>query len=196
MVMSLMEILRVPSGQTAIATNGKRNPEPVRDASKRLNSARIKDLSYLLTMRRISALWQHVQTTRHKIDLTPLSCPRNCAGSLPCLQSIPTEMLVRLCRYLLGVPPLVYSYNFHNVSRELTIYTDTDVAGCHRTRRSTSGGALMRGEHMLQCYSQTQATVCLSSGEAELQGIGKGASKSLGLKCIATVWASLWTSAS
>ena len=43
----------------------------------------------------------------------------------------------------------------------------------------------MRGTHLLQHYSQTQATVALSSGEAELQGICKGASKALGLKSLA-----------
>ena len=43
----------------------------------------------------------------------------------------------------------------------------------------------MRGGHLVQHYSQTQATVALSSGEAELQGICKGASKALGLQSLA-----------
>ena len=43
----------------------------------------------------------------------------------------------------------------------------------------------MRGSHLLQCYSQTQTTVALSSGEAELQGICKGASRALGMQSIA-----------
>ena len=43
----------------------------------------------------------------------------------------------------------------------------------------------MRGNHLLQHYSQTQSTVALSSGEAELQGICKGASQALGLQSLA-----------
>ena len=43
----------------------------------------------------------------------------------------------------------------------------------------------MRGSHLLQCYSSTQPTVALSSGEAELGGICRGASKALGLQSVA-----------
>ena len=43
----------------------------------------------------------------------------------------------------------------------------------------------MRGAHLLQCYSQTQSTVALSSGEAELQGFCKGASRALEMQSVA-----------
>ena len=39
---------------------------------------------------------------------------------------------------------------------------------------------------MIQHWSQTQSTVALSSGEAELSGICKGASKAIGLKSLCT----------
>ena len=42
----------------------------------------------------------------------------------------------------------------------------------------------MRGSHLLQHWSQTQSTVALSSGEAELSGICKGASKGIGLRSL------------
>ena len=44
----------------------------------------------------------------------------------------------------------------------------------------------MRGLHLLQHWSTTQPTVGLSSGEAELGGICRGASKALGLRSIAS----------
>ena len=44
---------------------------------------------------------------------------------------------------------------------------------------------MMRGAHVLQCYSSTQSTVALSGGEAELGGICRGASRALGLKSVA-----------
>ena len=43
----------------------------------------------------------------------------------------------------------------------------------------------MRGTHPIKHWSVTQPTVTLSSGEAELGGITKGASVGLGLKSIA-----------
>ena len=42
----------------------------------------------------------------------------------------------------------------------------------------------MRGGHLLQHWSQTQNTVALSSGEAELSGICKGSSKAIGLRSL------------
>ena len=63
---------------------------------------------------------------------------------------------------------------------------DTDFAGCHRTRRSTSGGIAMVGGHVIKAWSTTQPTVALSSGEAELTGIVKGASQGIGLQSISS----------
>ena len=67
----------------------------------------------------------------------------------------------------------------------MTVYVDTDFAGCHVTRRSTSGGAACRGPHLIKHWSTTQSTVALSSAEAELTGIPKGAAQGLGLQSIA-----------
>ena len=67
----------------------------------------------------------------------------------------------------------------------LTTSVDTDFAGCITTRRSTAGGPSQRGMHLIKHWSNTQTTVCLSSAEAELGGICKGASTSLGLKAVA-----------
>jgi len=64
----------------------------------------------------------------------------------------------------------------------MTIWTDTDFAGCVRTRKSTSGGVAMFGNHMVKSWCSTQAIVALSSGEAEYYGIVKGASIGLGLR--------------
>ena len=64
----------------------------------------------------------------------------------------------------------------------MTIWTDTDFAGCKRTRKSTSGGVAMFGNRMIKSWRSTQAIVSLSSGEAEYYGIVKGSSIALGLK--------------
>ena len=67
----------------------------------------------------------------------------------------------------------------------LVSQVDTDFAGCLSTRRSTSGGVALRGQHLLKHWSITQSTATLSSAESELSGICKGASISIGLTSIA-----------
>ena len=63
-------------------------------------------------------------------------------------------------------------------------YVDSDWGGCVRTRKSTSGGALVRGSHCLHHWSRTQASVALSSGEAELNAALKGGTELVGARSL------------
>ena len=92
--------------------------------------------------------------------------------------------LKRVCRYLIGLPRLVYLYDWQDNPQTVDVYTDTDFAGCRTTRRSTSGGVIMLGTHCIRHWSTTQSTVSLSSGEAELHGISKGVQHGLGIKSL------------
>ena len=86
----------------------------------------------------------------------------------------------------MGAPRLVWTYAWSTGDAEkLHAFSDTDFAGCRRTRRSTSGGAILRGNHCLKAYSTTQTTIALSSAEAELSGLVTGATHALGLRSIA-----------
>jgi hypothetical protein len=93
------------------------------------------------------------------------------------------EALRRVCRYLLGAPRVVYEFEWQP-EVGIQAYVDTDFAGCLATRRSTSGGCAMRGTHLIKHWSSTQKSVTLSSGEAELNGIVKGAAEALGLQSL------------
>ena len=97
--------------------------------------------------------------------------------------SAPTELamtaLKRLGRYLIGKPRLVFRYPYQDAST-VDCYSDTDWAGCPRTRKSTSGGVILLGEHILKTYSSTQPTVSLSSGEAEFYGVVRASGAALG----------------
>ena len=95
------------------------------------------------------------------------------------------EALKRAARFLVGMPRLVWNFPFQKATEDLNVYVDTDFGGCQTTRRSTSGGIALRGRHPLKHWSLTQTTIALSSGEAELSGICRGASISLGLQSLA-----------
>ena len=62
---------------------------------------------------------------------------------------------------------------------EIECYVDSDWAGCHTTRKSTSGLVLQLFGATLLTASRTQATIALSSGEAELYAIGTGVAEAL-----------------
>ena len=97
--------------------------------------------------------------------------------------SSPTEMsmaaLKRLGRYLVGRPRLVFRYAFQSADN-IDCYSDTDWAGCPKTRKSTSGGVVLLCQHILKTYSPTQPTISLSSGEAEFYGVVRASGAALG----------------
>ena len=74
------------------------------------------------------------------------------------------EQLKRLIRYLASAPRLVWHFGTHTSAEpsDLNVFVDTDFAGCQVTRRSTSGGAACRGNHLIKHWSTTQATVALT----------------------------------
>ena len=96
------------------------------------------------------------------------------------------EALKRAVRFLVGLPRLVWNFSFQRNTADLRVYVDTDFGGCQVTRRPTSEGVAMRGLHPIKHWSLTQTTIALSSGEAELGGICRGASIALGLQSLAS----------
>ena len=64
--------------------------------------------------------------------------------------------------------------------------TDSDWAGDEATRRSTSGkGVVLNGAHTISWWCKLQATVALSSCEAELNASLKGAVERLNAQGLA-----------
>ena len=92
--------------------------------------------------------------------------------------------LKRLIRYLRHKPRGIYHYPWQDPTALIHCYVDSDWAGCTRTRKSTSGGALMRGNHCLHQWSRTQACIALSSGEAELNAALKGGTELIGARTL------------
>ena len=92
--------------------------------------------------------------------------------------------LKRLGRYLIGRSRYVSVFKRQSRPSHLTVWVDTDWAGCRMTRKSTSGGVAEAGSRVLKCWSSTQSATALSSGEAEYYGIARGAGHGLGLRSL------------
>ena len=67
---------------------------------------------------------------------------------------------------------------------DLDVFVDSDWAGCATTRKSTSGFVIKFMGSTIHVGSRTQATIALSSAEAELYAINTGATESLYIKNI------------
>ena len=75
-----------------------------------------------------------------------------------------------------------WNFMWQEMPTHLVGYSDSDWAGDPKTRRSTSGGGIVMGAHLLTHWSRTQSCIALSSGEAELNAMLKAASEGLQLQ--------------
>ena len=96
------------------------------------------------------------------------------------------KKLRHLVRYLAGtkdykfsIRPTIKLYDNTPQQLDLNIYVDSDWAGCHQTRRSTTGFVIELLGTCIHFGSRTQAVVALSSAEAEFYAIGTGAQEAL-----------------
>ena len=96
--------------------------------------------------------------------------------------------LKRIGRYLKGSPRLVSKFHLQPVQESIRVYSDSDWAGCKKTGKSTSGGAIMIGGHCVRTWSSTQKTIALSSGEAELIALVKASTETIGMMNLAKEW--------
>ena len=91
------------------------------------------------------------------------------------------EMLKRVGKYLRGKLRLIWRYGWHHLIETIDITSDANWAGCRRGRKSTSGGTIMIGAHLIRTYSKTQATIAKSSGESELYALVRASAEGLGI---------------
>ncbi len=73
-------------------------------------------------------------------------------------------------------------YKFQKLPARVVVWSDTDFAGCKRTRRSTSGVVVAFGAHCAKNYSHMHERIALSSGESGFYGIVKVETMGLGMK--------------
>ena len=94
----------------------------------------------------------------------------------------------RLARFVLGKPRVVNVYDLQKDDNEIWGFSDSDWAGCRRTAKSTSGGVIMRGQHLIKSWSATQKSVTLSSAEAELVAAVKMTTEAIGVAQLVKDW--------
>ena len=104
----------------------------------------------------------------------------------------PTEQdlsdLKRLGRYLKSRPRVTTWFEPQKTPQKLTVFCDSDHAGCLLTRRSTTGLAVMFGRHCVKHSSNIQSTVALSSGESEYYAATKACALGMSIQALLEDW--------
>ena len=98
------------------------------------------------------------------------------------------NLLKRAARYLKGVPRLVQLIPNQDNFSIIQCWSDTDHAGCVRTRKSTTGSVIQLGRSVIKATAKGQAVIALSSGEAEYYGLISTASAALGEQAMLADW--------
>ena len=94
------------------------------------------------------------------------------------------ERLKRMGRYLRGRMRYVIRYHFQKDTYAINSFSDSDWAGDLVTRKSTSGGCLMIGDHCIKAWSINQSVIALSSGEAEFYALTRASAMAMGLRSL------------
>ena len=91
--------------------------------------------------------------------------------------------LKRLVRFLKGSPRCLVVYNRQAEQPIVNVFSDSDCAGCAKTRRSTSSSYVMLGGHLIAASATAQNVVATSSSEAEFYASTKSASRAMEKSC-------------
>ena len=90
----------------------------------------------------------------------------------------------RVIRYIRRYPRCINMMRWQDEQLQVVTYVDSDWAGDVKSRKSTSGGFVQIGRHVVCHWSKLQSNIALSSGEAELNAPVKGISESLGVQAM------------
>lgn len=119
--------------------------------------------AYAKKFRALAARLNHVACERPDLQYSVKECARHMARP----QAGSWAPLKKIGRYLLYRPRLVLEYKVQAQPRCISVYSDSDWAGCARARCSTSGGSVLLGSHLIKSWYRQQQVTALSSAEAE-----------------------------
>ena len=80
--------------------------------------------------------------------------------------------LKRLARYLKRERQWGQMFKYGKTVEEVTTFTDSDWAGCKETRKSSSAGVVMLGEHALKAYTRKQKIIVRMQRQSCIGSIG------------------------
>ena len=165
---------------TARKQRGRRLAEEIQDGRAEREAEELVPENEVRRFRGVAARANYLSQDRPDLKYAALKLCR-------CMSSPRTKdwaLVERIARYLKARPVVACVFAWQGPDEKIIAYSDSDWAGDRITRRSTSGGCLMRGIHTIKCWAKTQHVIALSSGEAELFACVRAASESNGLQSV------------
>ena len=90
----------------------------------------------------------------------------------------------RVAKYSVGALRCRQKFAWQDRQDLIVIHSDSDWTGKEKYRKSTSGGVMTYGLHVLKTWSSQQQIIALSSGEAELYAVCKAAAQTNGVMAV------------
>ena len=131
--------------------------------------------------RAVAARLSYISPDRPDIGFATKEAARNMSKP----RASDLRKLRKIGRYLIGRPRLILSFPWQNVQDRIVAFTDSDWAGCAASAKSTSGGAVCLGEHVLKTYCKQQKVIALSSAEAELYAMVSASAEAIAIAAYA-----------
>ena len=128
----------------------------------------------------VAALLNYISPDKPAVQYAVKECLRKSS----CPSYADEVRLKRICRFLQWRQREVIRIHWQPRVKHITIFADSDFAGCPRTRKSTAGGVAMSGGHLLKSWSKTIPVLALSTGEAELMSLVRACTEALGLQAL------------
>ena len=98
------------------------------------------------------------------------------------------QALQRLVRFLKGSPRCLVVHGRQAEQQVVDVFSDSDWAGCAKTRRSTSSSYVIMDWHVFAASATTQNVVATSSGEAEFYALTESASRAHRAVAVELTW--------
>ena len=122
----------------------KAKSRKIKGENKRMNDHDELDDAQITKYRALVARANYLAVDRGDIAF----CVKELARCMSSPSRQDWERLQRLARYPRHKRRCVLWYAYQGTTGEVTCFTDSDWAGCKRTRRSTSGGCMLCGVHV------------------------------------------------
>eukprot|EP00974_Lingulodinium_polyedra_P015034 1455435-Lingulodinium_polyedra.AAC.1 len=74
-------------------------------------------------------------------------------------RQIDEAKIKRIARYLKGCPRYVHEFCWQDQPDQATTFSDSDWAGDKTNCKSTSGGCIMLGKHLIKSWAKSQAVI-------------------------------------
>ena len=91
------------------------------------------------------------------------------------------KRLKRNARFVKARKSVIWDFPWQDECKEVNVYADSDWGGRGGSRKSTSGGLVMIGNHCVKTWSTTQGAYALSSAEAEFYAMIEAVIKAKGV---------------